>query len=106
MATVPDISNMSNKITNAMSAVKASIPSTTSLQNTYSDEQISAKVSPISLEDLRLRVEKLESQMDKLAGAFGNTEPSKQLSVESILSSGGARRKTRRYRKAKKFNRK
>ena len=105
MATVPDISKMGDTIKSAMSAVKASIPSTSSIENTYSNEQISAKVSPISLEDLRLRVEKLESQMGKLASAFGNTESSKLRTIESILS-GGAKRRTRRYRKARKFNRK
>jgi hypothetical protein len=109
MATVPDISKMSETIKSAMSAVEASIPSTSTVPNINDTDLISTVPSSISLEDIRLRVENLESQMEKLAGAFGtfgDRKSSKPMTVESILSSGGARRKTRRHRKARKFNRK
>jgi len=102
MATVPDISKMGDTIKSAMSAVEQSMPSTSSTPNINTPDLITTVPSSISLEDLRLRVEKLESQMEKLAGTFGTigfTEPSKPMTVESILSYKKGGRKTRRNRK-------
>jgi len=102
MTAIPDLTGINAKISDVLSAAQEETPSTSTL-DTGIVSMTPEEASP-RLDDLKIRVEKLEAQMAKLAGGLGTiasvAESTKPKTIQSIMR--GGRRKTRR----RKTNRK
>ena len=97
---IPDLTGIDAKISAVLSEAEESVTSTVPSGVIVTNPDSSSMSSP-SIEDLRMRVEKLEAQMAKLAGGLGTIASIEQpKTVQSILH--GGRRKTRK----RKTNRK
>ena len=100
---IPDLTGINAKISDVLIAAQEETPSSTSTVTTGIVSMTPEEASP-RLDDLKIRVEKLEAQMAKLAGGLGTiasvAESTKPKTIQSIMR--GGRRKTRK----RKTNRK